>query len=207
MMGRTHLVSAGPVGLGYAALIGAPLLLVPFIVLMALIGVVVPDLDCKGSIASKSIPLVSDFASWFLRNLSRVTYVATKGPRDEPYEGTHRHLTHTVVFAVGVSVGIYFLLGMYLDYETALVLATAFGLGCVTHDIGDSLTIMGCPFLWPLPIRGETWYEIGLSENLRFRTNGPFERYGMFPALCLSTFLLVPGVWPALVSLYGAFVA
>ena len=33
-------------------------------------------------------------------------------------------------------------------------------LGCVVHCLGDSLTLSGCPFLFPIPIAGETWFEI-----------------------------------------------
>lgn len=59
----------------------------------------------------------------------------------------------------------------------------AVAVGCVVHCLGDALTLSGCPFLFPLPIAGETWFELRPPRWLRFRTNGPFERYLMFPML------------------------
>lgn len=202
MMGRTHSVTGVVVGLGYGSLVGAPLLVLPLIVLAALVGVMVPDFDHPRSTISRSIPVVTDIISWVLRHLSRMVYAVTKGSRDEDWSGSHRHLTHTCVFAFGVSVGLCLLLTQWFDYETSLMISTAFGLGCITHDIGDSLTLMGCPFLWPLPIAGETWYEINLlPARFRFKTGGTAERFVVFPLMAILAVLLVPGVW-SVVSIF-----
>jgi membrane-bound metal-dependent hydrolase YbcI (DUF457 family) len=57
----------------------------------------------------------------------------------------------------------------------SLLLACAVGVGGVVHLAGDSLTIHGCPLLWPLPVAGRRWYPIGPPKPLRFHTGGRVE--------------------------------
>lgn len=75
-------------------------------------------------------------------------------------------------------------------------IAVAVGLGMFVHVLGDSVTISGAPWLWPLRIAGETWYEIRPPKGLRFRTGGVFERAVVVPLLTSLAVLLLPGVWP-----------
>jgi hypothetical protein len=63
------------------------------------------------------------------------------------------------------------------------------------------LTRSGCPWLWPLPIRGETWYEIRLPRHLRFRTGSWVENLVIAPALVIGGVLLLPGAWALLSNL------
>jgi len=70
------------------------------------------------------------------------------------------------------------------------VLGIAVAVGCVTHCLGDALTLSGCPFLWPLPIAGETWYELRPPRLLRFRTGGNVEKFVVFPAFSALALLL-----------------
>jgi hypothetical protein len=58
--------------------------------------------------------------------------------------------------------------------------------------------------LWPLPIRGETWYEIRLPRHLRFRTGGWVENLLIAPALIVGGVLLLPGAFQALQSFFAA---
>jgi membrane-bound metal-dependent hydrolase YbcI (DUF457 family) len=74
-------------------------------------------------------------------------------------------------------------------------IGVAVALGMFVHCLGDSLTRSGCPWLWPLPIRGETWYEIRLPKLLRFRTNGPIENLLIAPVLVVGSVLLLPGAF------------
>lgn len=74
-------------------------------------------------------------------------------------------------------------------------LGIAVALGCFTHCLGDSLTLAGCPWAFPLPIAGETWYELRPPRWLRFRAGGSVEKFGVFPALVVATILALPGVW------------
>jgi membrane-bound metal-dependent hydrolase YbcI (DUF457 family) len=66
-------------------------------------------------------------------------------------------------------------------------------LGMFVHCLGDSLTRSGCPWLWPLPIRGETWFEIRLPRLLRFRTGGWVEHLVIAPLLLVAGVVLLPG--------------
>jgi membrane-bound metal-dependent hydrolase YbcI (DUF457 family) len=77
---------------------------------------------------------------------------------------------------------------------TGPLLGIAVALGCVTHCLGDAVTLSGCPFLWPLPIAGETWYEIRPPRALRFRTGGAVEKAAVFPAFVVIAALLAFGL-------------
>lgn len=72
-------------------------------------------------------------------------------------------------------------------------LGIAVALGCVAHCLGDAITLSGCPFLWPLPIAGETWYEIRPPRWLRIRTGAIAETWLIFPAFAVAAVLLMPG--------------
>ena len=80
----------------------------------------------------------------------------------------------------------------------------AVGLGMFVHCLGDSVTRAGCPWLWPIRIAGETWYEIRPPRALRFRAGGPFELGFVVPVLTAAAVLLVPGVWPVATSTAAA---
>jgi membrane-bound metal-dependent hydrolase YbcI (DUF457 family) len=69
----------------------------------------------------------------------------------------------------------------------------AVAVGMFVHCLGDSLTRSGCPWLWPIPICGETWFEVRLPRGLRFRTGGRVERLVVVPALVVAAVLLLPG--------------
>lgn len=74
-------------------------------------------------------------------------------------------------------------------------LGIAVAAGCFVHCLGDSLTESGCPFLFPLPIAGETWYEIRPPKVFRLRTGKKVETRLVFPIFVVVGVLLVPGVW------------
>lgn len=73
---------------------------------------------------------------------------------------------------------------------TGPTLGIAVAVGCVTHCLGDAATLSGCPFLWPIPIAGETWAEIRPPRALRFRTGGAVEKAVVFPAFIVIAALL-----------------
>lgn len=198
-----------------------------------------PDLDHPKARASKLLGPVTRALSWLLRRASAALYAVTKGPRDEDRTGTHRHLSHTVLFAAALGgaatlataaggpwvVAVIVLLGALLatdalgdwvlpvaggaaiwwvyqanpDPLTQLhavspVLGIAVAAGCVTHCLGDAVTESGCPFLFPLPIAGETWYEIRPPSPLRFSTGKRVENLLVFPIFAVAGVLLLPGV-------------
>ncbi len=87
---------------------------------------------------------------------------------------------------------------------TAGWLGTAVTLGMLVHAVGDAITESGAPLLWPVPIRGRTWYPVGSPRAARFRTGGAVESWVVAPALTLGTLVLavlvVPGVLPAVTA-------
>lgn len=86
-------------------------------------------------------------------------------------------------------------------------LGPAIGVGCFVHCLGDSLTLSGCPWMWPLLIgpagRKQRWYPIGVPRSLRFQVDGKCENFLVTPVLWLITAALVvidaygPGVFLA----------
>ncbi len=83
-------------------------------------------------------------------------------------------------------------------------LGTAVTLGMLVHAVGDAVTESGAPLLWPLPIRGRTWYPVGSPRAARFRTGGAVESWVVAPALTVGTLVLavlvVPGVLPVVTA-------
>ncbi|KUJ69420.1 hypothetical protein ACZ90_11010 [Streptomyces albus subsp. albus] len=55
-------------------------------------------------------------------------------------------------------------------------------LGALVHDIGDALTVSGCPILWPIPIGRKRWYPIGPPKGMRFRAGSWVELKVLMPA-------------------------
>lgn len=240
MMGRTHALSGWCAGLALAPVLGAQTLHQTVVFGATTAGfALLPDLDHPRARASRLLGPLTRVISWLLRRVSAAVYALTKGPRDEPVTGRHRHLSHTALFAVGLgaattsathawgpwAVTVVVILGLLLA-EAALGdwllpvsgaavvwwihtagdrmaeldratgwLGVAVAAGCLTHCLGDALTKSGCPILFPLPIAGETWYEIRLPRPLRFRTGKRVENRLIFPAFVVLGVLLVPGVW------------
>jgi membrane-bound metal-dependent hydrolase YbcI (DUF457 family) len=244
-MGRSHALSGWCAGLVMAPLVGLRTMaeVLPFATAAAGFALV-PDLDHPGGSASRFLGPVTGLVSRLLRFLSRMLYALTKGPKDEDCEGTHRHFSHTVVFAVGLGwaatglstlgggwavcgiIAFGLLLGAHVLGDWLIVVAAAavgttawqgglheamaastgwiglaVALGCVVHCLGDALTRAGCPFLWPIPIAGETWYEIRPPRWFRFRTGGRVEQLLIFPAFGLAAILLMPGVWSQILTI------
>lgn len=76
-------------------------------------------------------------------------------------------------------------------------LGLAVGGGAVMHLIGDAITKMGVPILWPIPIHGKRWWDVTLPVFLRITAGGAFEKAVLLPALSVATgvllFMLAPG--------------
>ncbi|OON72434.1 metal-dependent hydrolase [Streptomyces tsukubensis] len=62
-------------------------------------------------------------------------------------------------------------------------------LGALVHDVGDALTVSGCPVLWPIPIGHKRWYPIGPPKFMRFRAGSWVELKVLMPV-----FMLLGGV-------------
>ena len=240
MMGRTHALTGWCAGLALAPVAGAGTVHQAVVFGATTAGfALLPDLDHPGARASRLLGPLTGLISWLLRRVSAALYALTKGPRDEKVTGTHRHMSHTALFAAGLgaatsagtaawgpwAVGGVVILGLLLaqgalgdwlllvsgagivwwiytagDHAAELDqisgwLGIAVAAGCFTHCLGDSLTVSGCPFLFPIPIAGETWYEIRPPKFLRFRTGKNVENRLVFPVFAVLAMLLVPGMW------------
>ncbi|WP_370423023.1 metal-dependent hydrolase [Streptomyces sp. QH1-20] len=55
-------------------------------------------------------------------------------------------------------------------------------LGALVHDIGDALTVSGCPILWPIPVGRKRWYPLGPPKAMRFRAGSWVELKVLMPA-------------------------
>lgn len=209
VMGFSHGLSGLAAGFGYGAMVTDDLILQGVCGGVGFLFAYLPDLDHLRSTVTRLVPIIGPLLSRILRFASRRVYALTKGPRDEDCAGDHRHLSHTLLFALAVGAGVRFLLpvaasaaGVTIpDVEhVALVVGVAAALGCFVHCLGDALTVSGCPFLWPLPILGETWYELRPPRLLRFRTGKVFEKRIMVPLLVVAVALTFPGAWPLLMD-------
>lgn len=58
-------------------------------------------------------------------------------------------------------------------------------LGALIHDIGDALTVSGCPILWPIPIGRKRWYPLGPPKFMRFRAGSWVELKILMPVFML----------------------
>ncbi|OEU96610.1 metal-dependent hydrolase [Streptomyces oceani] len=54
-------------------------------------------------------------------------------------------------------------------------------LGAMVHNLGDALTISGCPVLWPIRIAGRRWYPLGTPRFMRFRAGSWVEVKVLMP--------------------------
>ncbi|CAM5331999.1 metal-dependent hydrolase [Streptomyces abikoensis] len=55
-------------------------------------------------------------------------------------------------------------------------------LGALVHDVGDALTVSGCPILWPIPVGRKRWYPVGPPKGMRFRAGSWVELKVLMPA-------------------------
>lgn len=55
-------------------------------------------------------------------------------------------------------------------------LGIAVGAGMLIHCLGDLITKMGTPSVWPIKVKGKRWYDVGLPSFLRMTTGGAVEK-------------------------------
>jgi membrane-bound metal-dependent hydrolase YbcI (DUF457 family) len=150
--GPTHGISGITTGLALGDVMGASPGVCALLAGVSFFGAYVPDIDHRQSTVTHLVPVLGPAVSFVMRKASRRVYAATKGPRDEPWTGEHRHLTHTAVFAAAfgglVGCGAFLAasrVGVADPLHLAWLVGVAMALGCVTHCLGDSLTLMGLP--------------------------------------------------------------
>lgn len=175
MMGRSHLLSGAVTGLAVAAATDPPPALVPLLVAVAAYSALTPDLDHPAAPAARCLGPLSWMLCWTVRWLSAHTTGRA-----------HRGLSHSLVFAAAWAGLVGVTTAATLSVPAALWLTAAAFLGCVTHIVGDMLTLSGCQYvLWPSRV------QVGIPYRLRFRTGSPREQL-VFGALVVGAVLLLP---------------
>lgn len=155
MMGRTHALSGWCAGLAVAPLVGQHQL--PQVLLVAAVTAgwsLAPDLDHPGAVATRWGGWVTGWLSVGLRRLSAWAFAVTRTPRDRDSEGTHRHLSHTVVFAAvvgGVTV-----VGTALSPWWGVLVPAAVGTLLAARSLGRWVLVAGIvPVAWGLLVGGD----------------------------------------------------
>ncbi|MEV8566383.1 metal-dependent hydrolase [Streptomyces sp. NPDC051322] len=59
-------------------------------------------------------------------------------------------------------------------------------LGALVHDVGDALTVSGCPILWPIPLGRHHWYPLGPPKFMRFRAGSWVELKVLMPLFMVA---------------------
>ena len=148
MMAPTHAMIGGAVWLSANAAIFAHPYPVPTFAGAAVAAAfaVAPDIDLKGSEASRFLPPVTSLVSWVVRESC----------------GGHRRITHSLLGALLFAAGCAGLVAL-TGWPQWLALAAA--CGWLAHIAADMMTIKGCPLRWP---DLTPWYL--LPPELRVRT-------------------------------------
>lgn len=80
--------------------------------------------------------------------------------------------------SLAVAIGLYRELPDHAHY---VVLGAAVGIGCVVHTLGDMITKMGCPVLFPIPIKKRRWKDIGVPDKIAIRAGSKIEEKLLMP--------------------------
>lgn len=187
MMAPGHALSGATFGLALAPLIphpvvaGTPLTFTPvttvFVAITTLCALV-PDLDQPGAKLSRMLGPITWGLAWLIKKLSQAVHDATATPLDRSNESGHRSLTHTLAWCLLCGLAVH--QGFYWTSERpwALWAGTAVLVGNLAHLWGDSLTLYGVPFWWPLRIQGQRWHCVHLAPRfLRFGAGAHTKRH------------------------------
>ncbi|HIV56869.1 MAG TPA: metal-dependent hydrolase [Candidatus Stackebrandtia faecavium] len=99
------------------------------------------------------------------------------------------------LLSLTVAFGLYELLPGNISYK---VLGAAVAIGCIIHTLGDMITKMGCPVIFPIPIKRRVWYEIGLPDSIALRAGSKVEKKLLMPLFTttavVALFFMLPSV-------------
>lgn len=156
MMGRSHAASGWCVGLLMAPLLGASSPAQSLLVAATVAGwSLAPDLDHPGAVATRWGGWLTAWLSRGLRALSAAAFEATRTPRDRDAAGTHRHLSHTLVFAGTVGGGT--AVGTAVSPWWAVLVPVAAGTLLASRSLGRWVLAAGTvPVVWGLLADGDT---------------------------------------------------
>lgn len=156
MMARSHAASGWCAGLLVAPLLGAGSPAQSLLVAATVAGwSLAPDLDHPGAMATRWGGWVTGWLSRGLRALSAFAFEATRTPRDRDSEGTHRHLSHTLLFAamVGTAAGV----GTAVSPWWGVLVPVGVGTLLAGRSLGRWVLVAGTvPVAWGLLAGGDT---------------------------------------------------
>ncbi|HZG03867.1 MAG TPA: metal-dependent hydrolase [Streptomyces sp.] len=66
-------------------------------------------------------------------------------------------------------------------------------LGSLVHNVGDAITVSGCPILWPIPVGNKRWYPVSTPKPMRFRAGSWVELRVLMPAFTITG--AMSGMW------------
>lgn len=90
-----------------------------------------------------------------------------------------------LAISIALTVGIAFALPSGTG-KTYAWLGLAVGVGWMTHLLGDAITKMGVPLLWPIRIHGRAWWDVALPGFMRIKAGGTFEQVFLFPLFTVA---------------------
>jgi membrane-bound metal-dependent hydrolase YbcI (DUF457 family) len=155
MMARSHAASGWCAGLLVAPLLGATTAAQSLLVAATVAGwSLAPDLDHPGAVATRWGGWLTAWLSRGLRALSAAVFEATRTPRDRDSEGTHRHLSHTIVFAGVLGAGT--AVGTWLAPWWGVLVPVALGTLLAGRVLGMWVLCAGTvPAVWGLVVGGD----------------------------------------------------
>lgn len=107
-----------------------------------------------------------------------------------------------MLITAGITLSVAWFLGeMGETTATYPWLGIAVGFGWFIHLLGDMITKMGVPIMWPIPWKGRLWWNFATPTFMRITAGGTIENVIIFPVLIIATIALA--TWHAL-KLTGA---
>lgn len=100
MTGETHAGTGVLLGFGLASAAGLPAAEAVLVAITIGGYALAPDLDCAGATASRLLGPLTRLLSWLLTQASAGAFRCTRTVHDRRSAGTHRHLSHTIAFAL-----------------------------------------------------------------------------------------------------------
>lgn len=104
--------------------------------------------------------------------------------------------------SIAAAFGFYQLLPGNVSYK---VLGVAVGVGCIVHTLGDMITKMGCPVIFPIPVKKKLWTEFGLPKKIAIRAGSPIEAKVLMPAFTATALIALMLLMPDVRRIFGIF--
>lgn len=113
----------------------------------------------------------------------------------EPVRKARKKLGPYLMMAFSIAATFVFALVVPEANNTYAWLGIAVGGGWFIHLLGDLITKMGVPVLWPIKIMGKRWYDVSLPSFLRITAGGAVEKTLLVPGFILA--IIGGGLWNA----------